>query len=177
MRVRARGYRYIGPAESKASVTAEAEGPRIRSQEDLGAWLSGRPAEELSEPFTFVIDFEGNLRLAPRRSEHVVCAGGGLVLSAGEMGFAQTDGGWAAIRVSNQSTGYCPDIDSYPAVATALNRAGISCPDRFSEEIVFRRCPSCRERNVVHEGTFVCALCDAVLPELWNLDPTGWTES
>ena len=161
----------------KSEVTAEAEGPKVRSQEELGAWLSGRPAEELAEPFTFVIDSDGVLRLAPRRSEHVVCAGGGLVFSAGEMGFEQADGGWAVTRVSNQSTGYCPDVTSWPAVAVALDRAGIGRPGGFSEEVVFRRCPKCRERNIVHEGNFVCALCEAELPELWNLDPFGWEES
>ncbi|GEC07984.1 hypothetical protein SSP24_56390 [Streptomyces spinoverrucosus] len=36
-----------------------------------------RSVEELAEPFTFVVDTEGALRWAPRRSEHVVCAGGG----------------------------------------------------------------------------------------------------
>ena len=178
MRVRARSYRYIGPTDLRSSITAEAEGPRIHSQSDINQWLSDRPAEELSEPFTFVVDSEGVLRLAPRRSEHVVCAGGGLVFSAGEIGFELVgDGSWSVNQASNQSTGYCPDTGSWPAVAAALDRAGIGHPDGFSEEVVFRRCPSCRERNVVHEGNFVCALCDAGLPELWNLDPAGWEES
>jgi hypothetical protein len=33
---------------------------------------------------TFAIDAKGSLRVADRRSEHVACAGGGPVLSAGE---------------------------------------------------------------------------------------------
>ncbi|MER8098135.1 hypothetical protein [Streptomyces goshikiensis] len=47
--------------------------------------MSGLAAVELAEPFTFVIDSVGVPRVAPRRSEHVVCAGGGPVLGAGEI--------------------------------------------------------------------------------------------
>jgi len=61
-------------------------------------------------------------------------------LAAGEMGFARTSEGWHADRVSNQSTGYCPDPDSWPAVAAALDRAGIARPDGFTHALVFRRC-------------------------------------
>lgn len=174
MRVRARSYRYVGPADLKDAATTETEGPRLRSYADINEWLNSRPEEELSEPFTFVVDPEGFLRLAARRSEHVVCAGGGLVLSAGEMGFERSDGAWAVTQVSNQSTGYCPDAESWPAVAAALDRAGIGHPAGFTAEITFRRCPGCREVNVVREGGFACALCDADLPEHWNVDGHGW---
>jgi hypothetical protein len=46
---------------------------RLVHPADFDAWVSVRTAEELSEPFTFVVDQIGALRLAPRRSEHV-CA-------------------------------------------------------------------------------------------------------
>lgn len=54
----------------------------MRSAVDFDEWVSTRTAGELAESFTFVVDASGNLRLAPRRSEHVVCAGGGRVLPA-----------------------------------------------------------------------------------------------
>lgn len=77
-----RSYRYVGPADVKAAVRPGSDGFRIRSAADFDGWIAQRPAAELAEPFTFVVDTDGVLRLAPRRSEHVACAGGGSVLSA-----------------------------------------------------------------------------------------------
>lgn len=79
---RGQRYRYVGPAELKALVQAGSKGRSIHSSADFGEWVSALTLNELAEPFTFVIDGGGVLRLAPRRSEHVVCAGGGEVLSA-----------------------------------------------------------------------------------------------
>src|SRR5215468_7650381 len=80
----AHGYRYVGPA-----ILAEraAPGPGVivvTSAQVLARWLAGRPADEPGEPFTFVVGLDGQLRLAPRRSEHVDCAAGQPVLAAGE---------------------------------------------------------------------------------------------
>jgi len=138
---------------------------------DFDGWASERSPEELAEPVTFVVDTDGVLRLAPRRSEHVACAGGGVVLSAGEMSFRGEAGRWTVGEVSNQSTGYCPDVSSWPAVAEALDRAGVGRPAGFTHEVVFRRCPNCQEHNIVREDDFVCVFCDAGLPEKWNVDP------
>ncbi|MFE5804412.1 hypothetical protein [Streptomyces sp. NPDC056491] len=173
MDLQGRSYRYVGPAELRALIRPGAEGRGIRSAADFEDWISGRPGAELSEPFTFVVDAAGVLRLAPRRSEHVVCAGGGPVLSAGEMGFGRESGRWVVRTVSNQSTGYCPDAASWPAVADALATAGIGHPAGFTHEVVFRRCPACRELNIVREGDFVCVFCDASLPPAWNVDPSA----
>jgi hypothetical protein len=123
---------------------------------------------EAGEPFTFVIDLEGILRLAPRRSEHVACAGGRPVLSAGEITLEQGPDGWEVTSVTNQSTGYCPEGSSWPAVSRALDRIGVPHPGRFTDEFTFRRCPRCGERNLVRDGDFTCALCDAGLPASWN---------
>lgn len=86
MSVETRGwlYRYVGPAELKELVRAGGEGRSMRSAVDFGVWVTELTPDELAEPFTFVVDAGGLLRLAPRRSEHVVCAGGEEVLSAGE---------------------------------------------------------------------------------------------
>lgn len=136
----------------------------MRSAADFDEWAAARTTEELAEPFAFVVDAAGVLRLAPRRSEHVVCAAGEAVLSAGEISFREESGRWAVDEVSNQSTGYCPDAGSWPAVAEALDRAGLVGPPGFTHELVFRRCPACHELNVVREGDFVCVFCDGGLP-------------
>lgn len=142
----------------------------MRSAADFDDWASAQAAAELAEPFTFVVDLAGVLRLAPRRSEHVVCAGGGPVLGAGEMSFREESGQWVVGEVSNQSTGFCPDISSWPAVAKALDAAGIERPCGFTHEVVFRRCPACGQLNVVREEFFVCVFCDGGLPREWNVD-------
>ncbi|MFE2723046.1 hypothetical protein [Kitasatospora sp. NPDC059327] len=162
-------YRHVGPAELKGLVRAGGEGRSLRSSVDFGAWASALTPDELAEPFTFVVDAGGVLRLAPRRSEHVVCAGGEEVLSAGEMSFREESGRWVIDEVSNQSTGYCPDVVSWPAVAEALDRMGIRRPSGFTYEVVFRRCRSCRELSIVREEDFVCVLCDEGLPREWNV--------
>ncbi|MFI9844705.1 hypothetical protein ACIHFD_47320 [Nonomuraea sp. NPDC051941] len=155
----------------KAAVRPGSEGCSIRSGADFDRWVAERSAAELAEPFTFVVDTDGTLRLAPRRSEHVACAAGSPVLSAGEIGFSREDGRWVVGEVSNQSTGYCPDTSSWPAVSQALDRAGLRCPSGFTNEVVFRRCLACRERNIVREDDFVCVFCGSDLPALWNVDP------
>ncbi|PIB03601.1 hypothetical protein B1C81_36440 [Streptomyces sp. HG99] len=168
-----RRYRYVGPPDLRALVRPEAEGRSIHSAADFVDWASALAAVELAEPFTFVVDSAGVLRLAPRRSEHVVCAGGGPVLGAGEMSFRKESGQWVVGEVSNQSTGYCPDISSWSAVAGALDAAGIEHPPGFTCEVVFRRCPACGQLNIVREEDFICALCDEALPREWNVDGAG----
>lgn len=173
MNARGRSYRYVGPADLKELVRSGGEGQSVRSQADFDEWVSARTTAELAEPFTFVVDAAGTLRLAPRRSEHVVCAGGGTVLSAGEISFRMESGRWAADEVSNQSTGYCPDVSSWSAVADALDRFGIVRPSAFTHEVVFRRCPACRQLSIVREEDFVCVFCDEVLPKEWNVEGPG----
>jgi RNA polymerase subunit RPABC4/transcription elongation factor Spt4 len=90
------------------------------------------------------------------------------VLSAGEMFFRLTAAGPEVIEVSNQSTGYCPEPESWPAVAAALDRLGVSHPGRFTLALVFRRCPACGQRNVVKDGWFACGVCNSDLSAEWN---------
>ena len=98
------------------------------SAQVLARWLADRPADELGEPFTFVVSLDGGLRLAPRRSEHVDCAAGQPVLAAGEVLFAREGARWSVSEISNQSTGYCPDPDSWPMVASALDGSAWRTP-------------------------------------------------
>ncbi|WP_405387488.1 MULTISPECIES: hypothetical protein [unclassified Streptomyces] len=82
-------------------------------------------------------------------------------------------GRWAVDGLSNQSTGYCLDVSSWPAVAEALGQAGIVRPPSFTREVVFRRCPACRQLNIVREEDFVRVFCDEALPGEWNVDRPG----
>ncbi|MCQ4211909.1 hypothetical protein M4J07_001918 [Streptomyces longispororuber] len=56
-------------------------------------------------------------------------------------------------------------------VAGTLDGIGLARPDRFTYEVVFRRCPGCQEHNIVREGDFVCVFCGSDLPATWNVDP------
>jgi hypothetical protein len=156
-----RRYSYVGPDAIREAVRAWPRGTEIRNASDLAAFADGTPC-------TFVVGVDGVLRVADRRSEHVACAGGEDVLSAGELTAVRDGSGCRVVDVSNQSTGYCPEPESWQAVAAALERAGIAHPGRFTFEALFRRCPRCGERNLVKDSWFRCALCDAALPATWN---------
>jgi hypothetical protein len=172
---RARPYGYVGPPKLREQRTS-VDAVGVDTTATLARWLAGRDRGELAEPFTFVVALDGGLRLAPRRSEHIALAGGHDVLAAGEITFAASAPapGWRVAAVTNQSTGYCPDPDCWPAVAAALDRIGVPRPDDdFTEKVIFRRCPACGERNIVRDDDFTCALCDTTLPTHWNFDQHG----
>jgi mannose-6-phosphate isomerase-like protein (cupin superfamily) len=71
-------------------------------------------------------------------------------------------------EVTNLSTGYCPEPESWPVVGDALDRLGVVHPGRFTTQVIFRRCPVCGERNVVKDGWFKCQVCGGELPRVWN---------
>lgn len=163
-------YPYVGPSDLWVDRRGD-DVCVVTTSAVLDEWLAGRNHRDRAEPFTFVIDLHGDLRLAPRRSEHVACAEGRAVLSAGEMTFRHGPHGWYVTEVSNQSTGYCPAPDSWPAVAAALDRIGIGHPDDFTNEVILRVCATCGERNIVRDDHYVCALCEADLaPDLAGPD-------
>ncbi|MET7419136.1 hypothetical protein [Dactylosporangium sp. NPDC005555] len=163
----ARRYSYVGPPELRDRLV-RVDTVGVDTAATLARWLAGRDRGELVEPFTFVVALDGDLRLAPRRSEHVALAAGHDVLAAGEIAFAPTAAGWHVVEVTNQSTGYCPDPDSWPAVGEALDRIDVQHPDDFTDKVIFRCCPACRQRNVVRDNDFACAQCDSALPMQWN---------
>ena len=171
-RMAPRQYQYVGPADIRDSALASSPaGIPIRSAADLTAWIASRSPD--TEPdgsliATFTVDVSGTLLLAPRRSEHVACAGGGPVLSAGEITFFDGD----VFEITNQSTGFCPEPESWSTVAAALDAIPVDRPDDFTTRVVFRLCPACNERNVVKDGWFVCDLCGADLPDNWNFPVT-----
>lgn len=53
--------------------------------------------------------------------------------------------------VSNQSTGFCPQPQSWNAVARALDGAGLPRPDDFTTSFEFRRCDRCGAVNLVKD--------------------------
>jgi hypothetical protein len=117
---------------------------------------------------TFVIDSDEKLRIADRHSEHVALANTGDVLAAGEMTFSWDLGLVAVESVTNQSTGYCPDTDSWLSVDSALKALALRHPETFEPTCVFRRRPKCGQTNIVKDNWFVCSLCSAALPPKWN---------
>jgi hypothetical protein len=169
----ARVYRYQGPQTIAHAVAGHPEGYRILSEADLTCWMhdtAQQAGRSGSIEATFVVTEEGVLCLADRRSEHVACAGGKAVRAAGEMFFARGKAGWEVQEVSNQSTGYCPEPSSWREVAAALDQIPLSHPGKFSQVYLFRRCPACRQINLIKEQVFVCALCHSELPHAWNFD-------
>ena len=168
-----RRYRYVGPPGVAAATKHVAPGMILRSSADVFAWMqqcridfdrAGRLIQ------TFVVTEDGSLCVADRRSEHVACAGGAPVLAAGEITF-RISGAWLeAEAVTNQSTGYCPEPDSWSATADALARAGIAAPPRYTTEFGFRRCKHCGQINLIKDDVFECAVCGGILPFQWNCD-------
>src|SRR5262245_59429336 len=111
-------YRYVGPEPIRIRTAHASAGTSIESLNDLDSWLrqtAQKPNQEGLFAVTFVIDEEGRLRVADRGSEHLACAGNRPVLSAGEMFLRRTEKGVRVEGVSNQSTGFCPEPESWPA--------------------------------------------------------------
>lgn len=163
-----REYYYVGPSEFREAAKSQPPGTNIANLDDLRTWIASAQTDRAPDGTrvaTFTVSTDGKLLLAPRRSEHVACASGGPVLSAGEIAF---DDQLTVTEISNQSTGFCPEPESWVTVAHALDRIGISHPERFTTEVVFRLCPGCGERNIVKDDWYYCTMCDAELPQKWN---------
>lgn len=166
-----RRYSYIGPGSLAHLASADTLRVCVNTQGDIHRWV--REAEQAIDDggcvfATFVVDADGRLWIADRQSEHVACARGGDVLSAGEILFRASDE-VGVEYVTNQSTGYCPEPESWRAVDEALRRAGIEPPDYFSKAFQFRRCTSCRNINIIKDDLFECDVCGAEIPRVWNL--------
>lgn len=98
-------YHYVGLPEIAERAAGQPHGTPIRSPADVTRWVKQSDQPHGIVIVTFVIDSEGELRIADRHSEHVACAGGRAVRSAGEMTFDVRATTTVVIVVSNQSTG------------------------------------------------------------------------
>ena len=165
-----RVYAYVGAADLSDPELFRTERTQIVSEAETSSWLQGGPRQKKKEPsvFTFIVDTRGQLWVAQRHSKHISCARGGDVLSAGGMTFDVEDGQAVVTGVTNHSTGYCPEPDSWPSVQAALDRANLPHPGHFTQEFVFRLCENCGQRNVVKEDDYTCAVCGGELPAQWN---------
>ncbi|MEZ4335461.1 MAG: SpoIIE family protein phosphatase [Sandaracinaceae bacterium] len=158
-------YRYVGPPEIAAALRGAPPGAPIRSATDLRAAVRALGGGS-SIVVTFVVDGSGTLRVADRSSEHVACAAGGPVLSAGELECTE-DG--EVVEASNQSTGFCPEPGCWAALDEALRDAGIEHPGGFTAAFDFRRC-ACGARALVKDEVYECLECGADLPRAWTFE-------
>ncbi|MEH2026031.1 hypothetical protein [Nostoc sp.] len=166
-------FEYIGTDNIRLSVADCPVGVRIKSVNDLKNWINKtmqKPDTRGLIAATFVVDSEGYIRLADRHSEHIACAGGKSILSAGEIFFSYNKQTFEVVEITNQSTGYCPEAGSWSQVEKALEQIPLPHPGNFTTEFIFRRCPVCRQLNIVKDDLFLCAVCNTGLPKIWNCD-------
>lgn len=160
-------YHYIGPPELRVS---SSERHHIQGPQDVRGWMSRteqRPQNGVVVA-TFVVNAAGQLWVADRHSEHVSCAAGQPVLSAGEMAFAIAGKQVFVVEVSNQSLGYCPEPSSWPVVAAALDYSALPHPSYFTNAYEIQRCEGCQSKNIVKDGIYECGVCQSPLPLKWN---------
>ncbi|MGL5062687.1 MAG: hypothetical protein ACRC62_22145 [Microcoleus sp.] len=166
-------YQYVGSNDIRLAVAKFPAGTKIESVSQLENWIaknSTKLKDFSSIAATFVVDLKGYLCIADRHSEHIACAGGDPVLSAGEIFFECTKRGWEVVEITNQSTGFCPEPESWLQVAESLDLIPIPHPGKFTIEFVFRRCTACSQLNVIKDNLFICSVCNTELPDVWNCE-------
>ncbi|BAZ11711.1 hypothetical protein NIES4071_35370 [Calothrix sp. NIES-4071] len=165
-------YSYIGSPDL-LSLSELPQRQLVRCKQDVLNWISNTQQvldDEKSSVATFIIDADKQLWIADRHSEHVQCARGQPVLSAGEITFTLTRSNLVVSAITNQSTGYCPESESWEVVASALESANLIYPSDFTSKFVFRRCGICGTINIVKYDWFYCGVCNSNLPKEWNFD-------
>jgi hypothetical protein len=168
-----RRYTHLGTKTEREVMPSNSSRARVRAPADVVRWVQDtgqRLDSDMCVTVTFVVTVDGRLWIADRHSEHVACAQGGDVLSAGEMTFQLRSSDVDVVDVTNQSLGYCPEPESWPPVEAALVMAGIDHPGGFTSEFTFRRCSACASKNIVKDGWFECGVCGAELSQSWNFD-------
>lgn len=164
-------FPYRGPSRLVPASGARPAGVVVETALQF-ADLADDPSQERlgdgSVAFTYVVDQSNSLRVANRRSEHVVCAGGEPVLAAGELFVTPGRKGSWVVRASNFSNGYMPSEDSFMALKLALERARLPAPKGFDPAIAYRYCGRCMEAVIAETGA--CRVCQAALALKWDLD-------
>jgi hypothetical protein len=161
-----RQYTYVGLHEIAQLLQHSPQRTLVQQAADVLHWIkdTGQPlGADDSVTATFIVDLKEQLWIADRHSEHVACAAGQNVLAAGEITFCLAKGQIRVSEITNQSTGYCPDLPSWTAVAAALDRLHLPHPPAFTTVFVFRRCTACGQTNIVKEDWFECAVCSKSL--------------
>jgi hypothetical protein len=165
-------YKHLNPEIAKA-INGTPARKQVKSSVDIVNWCK-ETAQKLDEDnciiTTFIIDQEETLWIADRHSEHIICADGQPVCSAGEMTF-QLNGSLVSVTdVTNQSLGYCPPPETWFSVSNALNKARIPHPADFTCKMIFRQCTKCGSKNIVKDFWFVCDVCRNDLSKEWNFN-------
>ena len=163
-------YQYVGPSSIAAAVNSSSKRVQVESPDDVRQWVADSTEQHGSSKsltVTFIVDQQSNLWIAGRHSEHVACARCSPVLSAGEMTFEISTDLVTASYVTNQSTGYCPQPESWCHVAKALDNANLERSDDFDVRFEFHRC-SCGQINLIKDEVYECGVCEAELPRDWN---------
>jgi hypothetical protein len=126
-------YACVRPSRILERVRDQAPGSPITTVANLHTWLQANGAAHGRQvTATFVVDEAGQLRVADRHAEHVACANGQPVRSAGEMTFVVVGSDVRVTAVSNESTGFCPEPASWPEIQRALDALGIAHPGGFT---------------------------------------------
>ena len=164
-------YRYIGSDSVRSSSSMESERHEVTNLQGLRDYVHSRqprpkPGDEIT--FTYVVLPPGRLFLADRRSEHVSCARGEPVLTAGEITFRVMPGGIEVSDATNLSTGYCPESGSWKPLVAELNRCNVPGIGGFTHSFEFRHCPSCGMICVIKDDLYACPGCDRPLSSVWN---------
>lgn len=172
-----RQYSYVGDETILHHVDLSLVGTKVLSVNDVRDWIRQTKQELVNNQViaTFVVNLQEELLINDRHSEHVMCAGGSQVLSAGEITFEVTSKNLEfkeieVIAISNQSTGYCPEPNSWQSVAKALQKTSLVFPDYFTSAFEFRYCLDCKQINLVKDQLFECVVCGNKLDKNWNLD-------
>jgi hypothetical protein len=168
-----REYSYVGSKELLAVLQKNSMRTHIASTADIQNWLKNSGQKlglDRMVTATFIIDTQGELWIADRHSEHVLCAAGKNVLSAGEITFMVRPTTVEVTDITNQSTGYCPEPESWDAVEVALDQIGLTHPSDFTTAYQFRRCNNCETTNIIKDDWYECAVCQFPLSTLWNYD-------
>ncbi len=168
-----RYYRYVGSQEIARLPMDHRYRYRVEAETDVERWARETQQVRSSAQTitaTFIISSEEQLWIADRHSEHIACADGQPVLAAGEITFHWGPSGVSVIEVTNQSTGYCPEPDSWDVITAVLEHLNLAHPTAFTTCFLFRRCNHCGTTNIVKDSWWECAACQTSLSPTWNYD-------
>lgn len=164
-------YDYVGPSSIRASARFDTPRHEVHGASGLHSWAHSHrlfDGRDQLVTFTYVILPPARLFVADRHSEHVACARGDSVLTAGEITFERVGPRWIVSETSNLSTGYCPESESWRPLSDALQAAGFAPIDDFTNSFEFRYCLQCRQTCVIKDDIYECPSCLNTLPQEWN---------